>query len=36
MQSKGSNNMPEITVIMAAGRTDEQKAVMMRYLTQSL
>ena len=28
--------MPEITVNMAAGRTDEQKAGMMRDITQAL
>jgi 4-oxalocrotonate tautomerase len=28
--------MPEITVSMAAGRTDEQKAGMMRDITQAL
>src|SRR6185437_5070544 len=35
-KSKGSNKMPEITVSMAAGRTDEQKAGMMRDITQAL
>jgi 4-oxalocrotonate tautomerase len=35
-KSKGSDNMPEITVSMAAGRTDEQKAGMMRDITQAL
>jgi 4-oxalocrotonate tautomerase len=34
--SKGSDKMPEITVSMAAGRTDEQKAGMMRDITQAL
>jgi 4-oxalocrotonate tautomerase len=33
---KGETNMPEITVSMAAGRTDEQKAGMMRDITQAL
>ncbi len=28
--------MPEITISMAAGRTDEQKAGMMRDITQAL
>ncbi|MBN9015211.1 MAG: tautomerase family protein [Rhizobiales bacterium] len=28
--------MPEITISMAAGRTDEQKAGMMRNITQAL
>jgi 4-oxalocrotonate tautomerase len=32
----GSDKMPEITVSMAAGRTDEQKAGMMRDITQAL
>ena len=36
MTKKGSNKMPEITVSMAAGRTDEQKAGMMRDITQAL
>ena len=31
---KGETRMPEITVSMAAGRTDEQKAGMMRDITQ--
>jgi 4-oxalocrotonate tautomerase len=35
-KSKGSDKMPEITVSMAAGRTDEQKAGMMRDITQAL
>src|ERR1700734_4107766 len=35
-KSKGSDKMPEITVNMAAGRTDEQKAGMMRDITQAL
>jgi 4-oxalocrotonate tautomerase len=30
------DEMPEITVSMAAGRTDEQKAGMMRDITQAL
>jgi 4-oxalocrotonate tautomerase len=30
------SKMPEITVSMAAGRTDEQKAGMMRDITQAL
>ena len=33
---KGRANMPEITISMAAGRTDEQKAGMMRDITQAL
>ena len=33
---KGETTMPEITVSMAAGRTDEQKAGMMRDITQAL
>jgi 4-oxalocrotonate tautomerase len=32
----GRTEMPEITVSMAAGRTDEQKAGMMRDITQAL
>jgi 4-oxalocrotonate tautomerase len=32
----GRPKMPEITVSMAAGRTDEQKAGMMRDITQAL
>jgi len=35
-KSKGSDNMPEITISMAAGRTDDQKAGMMRDITQAL
>ena len=35
-KAKGETNMPEITVSMAAGRTDEQKAGMMRDITQAL
>lgn len=34
--NKGVVPMPEITVSMAAGRTDEQKAGMMRDITQAL
>jgi 4-oxalocrotonate tautomerase len=34
--SKGVLPMPEITVSMAAGRTEEQKAGMMRDITQAL
>src|SRR3569833_624392 len=33
---KGGKQMPEITVNMATGRTDEQKAGMMRDITQPL
>ena len=33
---KRERTMPEITVSMAAGRTDEQKAGMMRDITQAL
>ncbi len=33
---QGETKMPEITVSMAAGRTDEQKAGMMRDITQAL
>ena len=33
---KGETRMPEITVSMAFGRTDEQKAGMMRDITQAL
>jgi 4-oxalocrotonate tautomerase len=33
---KGVTRMPEITISMAAGRTDEQKACMMRDITQAL
>jgi 4-oxalocrotonate tautomerase len=35
-KSKREKPMPEITVSMAAGRTDEQKAGMMRDITQAL
>jgi 4-oxalocrotonate tautomerase len=35
-KAKGETQMPEITVNMAAGRTDEQKAGMMRDITQAL
>jgi 4-oxalocrotonate tautomerase len=35
-KNKGESTMPEITVNMAAGRTDEQKAGMMRDITQAL
>jgi 4-oxalocrotonate tautomerase len=35
-KQNGSDKMPEITVSMAAGRTDEQKAGMMRDITQAL
>src|SRR6266516_2199918 len=35
-RAKGETRMPEITVSMAAGRTDEQKAGMMRDITQAL
>jgi 4-oxalocrotonate tautomerase len=35
-KNKGSDKMPEITVSMAAGRTDEQKAGMMRDITKAL
>ena len=35
-KDKGREKMPEITVSMAAGRTDEQKAGMMRDITQAL
>jgi 4-oxalocrotonate tautomerase len=35
-RSKGSEKMPEITVSMAAGRTEEQKLGMMRDITQAL
>jgi 4-oxalocrotonate tautomerase len=34
--TKGEARMPEITISMAAGRTDEQKAGMMRDITQAL
>ena len=33
---KGRLTMPEITISMAAGRTDDQKAGMMRDITQAL
>jgi 4-oxalocrotonate tautomerase len=33
---RGVTKMPEITISMAAGRTDEQKAGMMRDITQAL
>jgi 4-oxalocrotonate tautomerase len=35
-ETKRGDQMPEITVNMAAGRTDEQKAGMMRDITQAL
>jgi 4-oxalocrotonate tautomerase len=35
-RKKGETTMPEITVSMAEGRTDEQKAGMMRDITQAL
>jgi 4-oxalocrotonate tautomerase len=35
-KAKGETKMPEITISMAAGRTDEQKAGMMRDITQAL
>jgi 4-oxalocrotonate tautomerase len=35
-RKQGANNMPEITISMAVGRTDEQKAGMMRDITQAL
>src|ERR1700676_540601 len=35
-KNKGSTTMPEITISMAAGRTDDQKAGMMRDITQAL
>ena len=35
-KSNEETKMPEITVSMAAGRTDEQKAGMMRDITQAL
>jgi 4-oxalocrotonate tautomerase len=35
-ETKGETRMPEITISMAAGRTDEQKAGMMRDITQAL
>jgi len=34
--TKGEARMPEITVSMAAGRTEEQKIGMMRDITQAL
>jgi 4-oxalocrotonate tautomerase len=34
--NKGSSKMPEITISMAAGRTEEQKLGMMRDITQAL
>jgi 4-oxalocrotonate tautomerase len=33
---RGVTKMPEITISMATGRTDEQKAGMMRDITQAL
>jgi 4-oxalocrotonate tautomerase len=33
---RGETTMPEITISMAAGRTDEQKAGMMRDITKAL
>jgi 4-oxalocrotonate tautomerase len=35
-RAKGVTTMPEITISMASGRTDEQKAGMMRDITQAL
>ncbi len=35
-KSKEETKMPEITISMAAGRTDDQKAGMMRDITQAL
>jgi len=35
-ETNRENNMPEITISMAAGRNDEQKAGMMRDITQAL
>jgi 4-oxalocrotonate tautomerase len=35
-KTKGESTMPEITVNMAAGRTEEQKAGMMRDITLAL
>jgi 4-oxalocrotonate tautomerase len=35
-EQKGETTMPEITVSMAVGRTEEQKAGMMRDITQAL
>jgi 4-oxalocrotonate tautomerase len=36
VSKKGVTTMPEITISMAAGRTDDQKAGMMRDITQAL
>ncbi|MFT4119367.1 tautomerase family protein [Bradyrhizobium sp.] len=36
LQKKRETTMPEITISMAEGRTDEQKAGMMRDITQAL
>src|ERR1700732_1903547 len=36
VEERERRKMPEITVSMAAGRTDEQKAGMMRDITQAL
>src|ERR1700744_5173182 len=36
IQSNRENAMPEITISMAAGRTEEQKAGMMRDITKAL
>src|ERR1700749_2380506 len=35
-QNKRENAMPEITISMAAGRTEQQKAGMMRDITKAL
>ncbi|MFZ0812944.1 MAG: tautomerase family protein [Bradyrhizobium sp.] len=35
-ENKRSSGMPEITISMAAGRTNEQKVAMMRDITQAL
>jgi 4-oxalocrotonate tautomerase len=35
-ENKKEREMPEITISMAAGRTDEQKIGMMRDITQAL
>src|SRR5579863_962457 len=35
-RAKGVTTMPEITISMAAGRTEEQKVGMMRDITQAL
>src|ERR1700687_6246885 len=35
-KSNGVTKMPEITISMAAGRTEEQKVAMMRDITQAL